>query len=247
VTGLTVGQRVWVYLAAFGNRYGTAAEYAVVPAGRVVPLSDGTSDELGACLGVPALTAAHCLGGDPTALRGRTVLVAGGAGAVGHFAIQLAKHAGAQVVTTVSSASKAALARAAGADLVVDYREDDVPARIRATLGTVDRAVEVALRANLRTVLAVASPGAVVSVFAQEAEDPRVPTYDLMSANLVLRFVMLYGLTGAELDAAVSWTSAAAISGALTSLALTTFPLRDVADAHVAVENGAVGKVVLRL
>ncbi|WP_063131655.1 NADPH:quinone reductase [Nocardia fusca] len=149
VTGLTVGQRVWLYLAAADNRYDTAAEFAVVPAHKVVPLPDNASDELGASLGVPALTAAYCLGGDPTAVQGRTVLVAGGAGAVGHFAIELAKHAGAQVITTVSSEEKGELARAAGADLVLNYREEDVAERILASVGHVDRVVEVALGANI--------------------------------------------------------------------------------------------------
>src|SRR5207245_1588929 len=143
VVGLAVGQRVWLHLAAFGNRFGTAAEFAVVPAERVAPLPESASFDLGACLGVPALTAAHCLGGRPEVVRGKTVLVAGGAGAVGHYAIELAKHAGARVVATVSSEHKRALAEAAGADLVLYYTDDDAADRILEHAGPVDRIVEV--------------------------------------------------------------------------------------------------------
>ncbi|RZI88395.1 MAG: NADPH:quinone reductase, partial [Microbacterium sp.] len=192
VTGLVVGQRVWLYLAAFGNRYGTAATYTVVPAERAVPLPDEASDELGASLGVPAVTPAHCLGGDPARLRGQTVLVAGGAGAVGHYAIELAKHAGAQVATTVSSATKGELARAAGADLVLNYQQDDVVERIREFAGHVDRIVEVALGANIDIDVAVARPGTHIAVYAQERNAPQLPTYELMAANVTIRFALLY-------------------------------------------------------
>ena len=245
VTGLLVGQRVWVYLAAFGNRYGTAAEYTVLPATRVVPLPENASDELGACLGVPALTAAHCLGGDMAALCNQTVLVAGGAGAVGHFAIELAKYAGAQVVTTVSSAAKADMASAAGADLVLNYREGDVASRVLENVGPIHRVVEVALGANLEIDLRVLSPGGVITVYAQEAEDPHIPTYRVMSANVSIRFMLLYGLSHQELAHAISWTSAAAGAGALSSLPITRFPLDHIVDAHLAVEGGTVGKAAV--
>ncbi len=245
VTGRAVGERVWCYLAAAGNPYGTAAEYCVVPAERAVPLPDGVTDELGACVGVPALTAAHCLGGRPDGLAGRTVLVAGGAGAVGHFAIELAKHAGARVVTTVSTEEKAALARASGADLVVRYREPGTIEQIRAFSPRVDRIVEVALGANLDLDLAVAGYGTVVVVYASEATDPVVPTRRLMNANATLRYVILYGVPAEEIAAAVAWTSAALAEGALTALPIRRFPLEEVAEAQDAVEAGAVGKVVV--
>ena len=241
----TPGQRVWLYLAAFGNRYGTAAEYAVLPAERAVPLPDDASDDLGACLGVPAVTAAHCLGGDPAALRGRTVLVAGGAGAVGHFAIELAKHAGARVVTTVSSEEKAELARAAGADLVVNYRRDGAIEEIRGFAGHVDRIVEVALGANLEIDLAVAGAGTVIAVYANEPDDPVIPTRRFMVANAAIRYVLLYGVPADEVAAAVGWTADAVAAGALSPLPVTSYALDDVVAAQEAVENNAVGKVVL--
>lgn len=244
------GQRVWLHLAAaFGNRYGTAAEYAVVPANRAVPLPGDAPDELGACLGVPAVTAAHCLlvrgDGERDALGGRTVLVAGGAGAVGHYAIELARHAGARVVTTVSSEEKAELARAAGADLVVNYREPGVIERIQEFTDRVDRVVEVALGANLELDLALSGAGTVIAVYANEPDDPVIPTRRFMTANTTISYVLLYGVPDQELTAAVSWTAEAAGRGALTPLPVTRYGLEDVVAAHEAVENGAVGKVLV--
>lgn len=239
------GQRVWLYLAAFQNRWGTAAEYSVVPAERTVPLPDGAPDELGASLGVPAVTAAHCLGGDPERLAGTTVLVAGGAGAVGHAAIELARAAGARVVTTVSSPEKAELARAAGADLVVDYRRDDAVAAVRSFAETVDCVVEVALGANMELDLSVCRPGTEIVTYAAEPQDPALPTRRLMTANAVLRFVLLYGVPRPELAAAVSWVDRAVHEGALTLLPLRRFALDDVAAAQDAVQGGAVGKVLV--
>src|SRR6516164_3962080 len=126
-----VGERVWLWLAAAGRRWGTAAEWTTVPARQAVPLPDGASFDLGASLGVPAMTAHYCLFSDGP-VAGKTVLVAGGAGAVGHFVIELAKRAGARVITTVSSAEKATLAEKAGADLVVNNRTADAAEQIRA-------------------------------------------------------------------------------------------------------------------
>lgn len=246
VTGFAVGQRVWLYLAAAGNRYGTAAEFAVVPADKVVPLPDNASDELGACLGVPALTAAYCLGGDPSAVRGRTVLVAGGAGAVGHFAIELAKHAGAHVITTVSSEEKGELARAAGADLVLNYREEDVAERILASAGQVDRIVEVALGANIDTDAAVIGPNAVIAVYAGEADRPSIPILPLASANASIQFALMYTVSAAEFKRLTSWTNAAIEAGALSALPVSDYDLSDIAAAQSAVEKGAVGKVLVR-
>ena len=171
------------------------------------------------------------------------MLVAGGAGAVGHYAIELAKHAGARVVTTVSSEEKGELARAAGADLVVNYREPGAIERVQDWTARADRIVEVALGANLELDLAVAGAGTVIAVYANEPEDPVIPTRRFMVANATISFVMLYGVPGDQLRAAVSWVADAA--GSLSALPVTRYGLDDVVAAHEAVENGAVGKVVL--
>jgi NADPH2:quinone reductase len=238
-----VGERVWLWLAAAGRRWGTAAEWTVVPARQAAPLPDGASFELGATLGVPAMTAHYCLLADGP-VNGQTVLVAGGAGAVGHFAIELAKRAGARVVTTVSSPDKAALAEKAGADLVVNYRSPDAADQVRA-FGHVDRVVEVALGANTELDLAVIRPHATIVTYAAEAANPELPVRACMSANVTLKFVLLYGVPMAALDQAAADISAALAAGELTGLPVHKFPLAGIAAAHEAAEGGAVGKVIV--
>jgi NADPH:quinone reductase len=187
-----LGQRVWTWLAAAGRRWGTAAEWTVIPERQAVPLPEGVSPELGAGLGVPAMTAYWCLYADGP-LTGQTVLIAGGAGAVGHFAIELAKHGGAQVIATVSGPAKAELAARAGADLVVNYREVDAAERIASFAGAVDRVIEVALGANVKLDLAVASPGTRIITYAAEASDPvLLPVRACMTANVTMKFVLIY-------------------------------------------------------
>jgi NADPH:quinone reductase len=239
-----IGQRVWVWLAAAGRRWGTAAEWAVVPQRQAVPLPDGASFDLGASLGVPAMTAHYCLFADGP-VAGKTVLVAGGAGAVGHFAIELAKRAGAKVITTVSNDQKAALAQKAGADLVVNYRSPDAAQQVRAFTPAVDRVIEVALGANLGLDLAVVGPQSVVVTYAAEAADPVLPVRACMTANVILRFVLLYGVAAAALEAAASDVTAALAAGDLTGLPVHRFPLADIVAAHEAAEGGVGGKVIV--
>jgi NADPH2:quinone reductase len=216
----------------------------VIPAGQAVPLPDGASFELGASLGVPAMTARHCLLADGP-IAGKTILVAGGAGAVGHYAIELAKWAGARVVSTVSGPEKANLAARAGADLVVNYRDADALEQVKAFTPAVDRIVEVALGANLALDLALAHPDTVVVTYAAEPANPVLPVRDCMTANVLLRFILLYTVPPAALDAAVTDITAALRAGALTELPVHRFPLEEIVAAHEAAESGAVGKVIV--
>jgi NADPH2:quinone reductase len=165
--------------------------------------------------------------------------VAGGAGAVGHAAIELARWGGAEVVTTVSSDEKAELASAA--DLVVNYREPGTAEKI----GKVDRIVEVALGPNLELDLAVANPHTVISTYAADVPTAEVPIRQLMTPNLVLRFVLVYTIPRPALETAVEQVSRAVAAGALTTLPIHRYPLAETAAAHDAVEAGAVGKVVI--
>jgi NADPH2:quinone reductase len=241
-----VGERVWVWLAAAGRRWGTAAEWTVVPTEHAVELPAGASMDLGASLGVPAMTAHRCLFADGP-IDGRTVLVAGGAGAVGHFAIELAKRAGARVVTTVSSEEKAELAAKAGADLVVKYTEPDAIDQVKDFATQVDRIVEVALGTNLQLDLAVAGPETVIAVYAADGPDPVLPVRACMSANVTLRFILLYGVPRRELIRASREIREALGAGSLTELPVHRFPLEEIAAAHEAVEGRAVGKVLIEL
>lgn len=241
-----VGQRVWVWFAAArGRQWGTAAQWTVVPARQAVPLPDRVSDDVGAGLGIPAMTAWHCLFADGP-LGGRNVLVAGGAGAVGNAAVALARRAGARVVATASTPDKAELARAAGAHAVVDYRAADAAEQVRAVAPDgVARIVEVALGANLALDLAVAAPRAVVSTYADDRLS--TSTRPLMVANLTLAFVLIYGVADEALDVAVAGVSAALADGHLPALPVTRFPLARIAEAHDAVQGGTLGKVLVDL
>jgi NADPH2:quinone reductase len=240
------GQRVWVYFAAHGpqGKWGTAAEWTVVPEQQAVPLPDGVDMEFGASLGVPAVTAHRCVFADGP-VTGKTVLVAGGAGAVGHFAIELAKWGGARVVATVSGADKGELARQAGADLVVNYREGDVAGQVRPFAERVDRVVEVALTDNLETDLALSGPETVIVTYAAQPADPVLPVRKCMTANVTLRFVLLYTLPASALQQAAADITAALRDGALTPLPVHRFGLDDIVAAHEAAENGVTGKVVV--
>jgi NADPH:quinone reductase len=239
-----VGQRVWLWLAAAGRRWGTAAEWTVIPARQAVPLPDSASMELGASLGVPAMTAHWCLFADGP-VTGKTVLVAGGAGAVGHFAIELAVRAGARVLATASTQEKAELARRAGAAHVINYRDADAADQIRGAVGRTDRVIEVALGANLALDLAVARPGSTIVTYAAEPADPELPVRACMTANLVLRFILLYGVPAETLDRAAADISAALAEGGLTELPSRRFGLSDIVAAHQTAEAGPLGKVLV--
>ena len=254
-----VGERVWVWEAAWERAGGTAQELVALPAAQAVPLPDGASSDLGASLGIPALTAHRTLtvgvGGPaalgPDALRGTMVLVAGGAGAVGHAAIELARWAGATVVATVSSAEKEALARAAGAHYVVNYREPGAAEAVRAVAPDgVDVIVEVASVANSALDLDVLAQSGTVVVYASESEPLALPTRRCMRLNARFQFVFVYTVPPAAKAQAVEDVARAVAAGALrvgdaAGLPLHRFPLERTADAHTAVEAGAVGKVLV--
>jgi NADPH2:quinone reductase len=247
VDGARAGERVWVYFAAWRRQWGTAAEYCVVPAQQAVPLPSNASFELGASLGIPALTAYHCLRADGP-IADSDVLVAGGAGAVGHAAIELGVWSGARVISTVSGPEKAMLADEAGASVVVNYRDPDAVEQIRAAAPDgVSRIVELALGPNLELDLAVIAPHGVISTYAADQPSAEVPIRALMTPNLVLRFVLVYTIGRDALRAAVDGVCEALAVGALTTLPVHRFVLERTAEAHDAVERGAVGKVVIEM
>lgn len=239
-----IGERVWLLLAAFGSRWGTAAQWSIVAADRAIPLPDTASFELGATLGVPAVTAAHCLFADGP-IAGRDVLVAGGAGAVGRAAIQLARWAGARVCATVSSDAKARIALDAGAHTTVNYRAADAAEQLRAWSPMVDRVIELALAQNLELDLAVAGPGTTIVTYAIDGPDPVIPVRRSMIAGVTYRFMLLYTVTEADLAAAVHQVSAALAADALDLPPIQRFALADIVAAHLAQEAGPIGKVLV--
>ena len=245
-----VGQRVWVWNAAWGRPFGTAAQFVVLPQAQAVALPASVGDEAGACLGIPALTALHAVltrGG----VRGQRVLVAGGAGAVGHYAVQFARLLGArQVLATVSSAQKAEIARAAGADLAFDYRGADIVAQVReATAGQgVDRIVEVDIAANAALDLQLVRRGGDCVVYGSGAGEFKLPFFPLIVNNVALQFFIVYNLDDAEREQALQVLTRLLEQGRLQHLIAERLPLAQVALAHELVEQGrTVGKVMLAL
>jgi NADPH2:quinone reductase len=260
VTGFRVGDRVWVTLAGDGRPAGgTAQEFAVVPADRAFALPGGADVELGASVGIPAVTAHRALtvaeDGParlrPDALAGKTVLVAGGAGAVGNAALQLARWAGAEVIATVSGEAKARLARAAGAHHVVNYKEADAAEAIRGVARDgVDLVVEVAAGANAELDLAVLRPRGTISIYANDGGRFNLDVRRNMGLNARYQFVLLYTVGWDRIAAAAADINQAIEDGALrvgeqAGLPLHRYRLEDAAAAHAAVEGGAVGKVLI--
>lgn len=245
-----IGQRVWVWNAAWGRAHGTACEALCLPQAQAVPLPDGVSGEAGACLGIPALTALHAVLMDG-GVAGKTVLVAGGAGAVGHYAVQMASQLGAaRVISTVSSPLKAAIAREAGANDVVNYKTEPLVQRVaELTHGQgIDRIIELDMAANAAANLDMLKPGGECVAYGSGASPMAVPFYPLIVKNLQLKFFMVYHLTPADRDRATATLTRLLQRGALHHLIDQRLPLADIATAHERVESGqAVGNVVLHV
>ena len=243
------GARVWVYKAQWQRDFGTAANLVVVPAECAVPLPDKVDMEAGACLGIPALTAYPSVFADGP-VSGQTLLVTGGAGAVGRYAIQFAKLGGAKVIATVSGDEKALMAKEAGADHVLNYRTENVGKLTQdLTDGRgVDRIVEVEFGGNLEASIAAIKPGGVIATYAsQAAPEPTIPFYTLMYKGVIIRHILTF-LTSPEAErAAVEQISIWLASGQLTHHVGARFPLSETAAAHEAVEAGTVGKVLVEI
>jgi NADPH:quinone reductase len=242
-------RRVWLHNGQRGRALGTAAEWIALDAAVVAPLPDGLSFEQGACLGIPCMTAWHCVFMDGP-VEGRTVLVQGGAGAVGHFAVQLAAWGGARVITTVSGEAKARHARAAGAHEVIDRRTEDVAARVLALTGGagVDRIVEVDLGGNLASDLRVLQANGRIASFASRGDmRPALPYDDLLRKNISFHAVFLGGLPLAARQAIQAGVGRWLASASAQVTVSDVFPLERTADAHLAVEAGTkLGTVVVR-
>jgi NADPH:quinone reductase len=244
-----IGQRVWLYKATFPHSMGTAAEYVVVPAQQAVPLSKNTNFAEAACLGVPAMTAHHCLFKDGT-IRGQTVLVTGGAGAVGYYTIQLAKWGGAQVITTVSSEIKATVAKTAGADYVINYKTENVVEKVRHITGTktgIDRIVDVDFAGNLHTNLAVLKTNSVIATYASDSDfNAQIPFYSLVYKNLTVHYVLVYAMSDSAHAAAIKDITTCLELGILRHQIAHRYRLSEIAAAHEMQESGKlIGKLVI--
>lgn len=242
-----IGERVWTWNGQWERASGTAAEYITLPAAQAVRMAEGLDFAQAACLGIPALTAMQSV--RLAELQpGQQVLVAGGAGSVGHYAIQMAKRRGASVLTTVSGAAKAEHARAAGADHVINYREQDVGARVRELTGGrgVDAVVEMDFTANARLYPACVRPNATIVVYGMGQTEATLDTFWFMRNRIVLKFVYVYELRPDEREAGLRELDELLRAGALKHTVGRRLPLAEIARAHDLVEQGQVlGNVVL--
>jgi NADPH2:quinone reductase len=241
VTRLRAGQRVWLFNGQRNGRaFGTAAEYIALAEHLVTPLPDDLSFAEGATLGIPGMTAWCCLYGDGP-ITGQTVLVTGGAGAVGHYAVQFAKWGGARVIATVSSEAKAEQARLAGADLVINYKTEDVVAKAMAFTGGrgVDRVVDVDFGGNIATTLKLMAMNSIIAVYATNGNrTPMIPMRDLMEKCITVRTLVLFALPPPLLEAAQADITKWLAAGKRLHNIAAQFPLGETAQAHQAVEKG---------
>ncbi|WP_394826467.1 NADPH:quinone reductase [Pendulispora albinea] len=244
ISASRIGERVWCFGAQSYRPFGTAAELTCVPSEQAVTLPDDVSYVQGACFGIPGMTGHRAVFADGP-VNGRTVLVRGALGAVARAAIVLAVRGGATVVATVRSASEAASARATGAHHIVVQSEPDFAARILELTGGrgVDRIVEVAFDANIRSDHDVIALGGTIAAYATLQPEPALPFWPLLFKDVTIRLLGSDDFPpAAKLDAARDITAAAS---ALVYPIAARFPLESIAEAHLAVERGARGRVVL--
>jgi NADPH:quinone reductase len=244
-----VGERVWTWNGQWKRAFGTAAEHIVLPAALAVRLPDHIGFAEGACLGIPAMTAFHAVATAQTD-SASTVLISGGAGGVGHYAIQFAKARGAVVITTVSSDEKAKLARQAGADHVIDYKREDVGAAVMdlTDKAGVDAVIEMDLAANAKLYPGLLHARSQVVVYGTGAPDAPIPAQFLLVNQITMTWIFVYELTEAERAAAVGAITSLMEQKRLIHNVALTFPLGDIVRAHEAVEQGkTAGNVVVTM
>ncbi len=241
------GERVWIWNGQWKRPFGTAAEYIAVPAAQAVPLPDGVDFEAGACFGIPALTAQHAvtIGGS---VAGQRVLITGGAGAVGHYAIQFAKMKGAEVITTISTPQKAEHARAAGADHVINYKTQDVGAAVKDITGgaKVDRIIDLDFGGNQFLIPTCLKPGGLVVVYGSNDMAPPLQILPLLVYGACVQFFIVYELTAEDRDKGIADINTLITSDAMRHTIAAQFSLEDIVKAHELVESGtAMGNVVI--
>lgn len=245
-----VGERVWVYQAQFARRFGTAAEYVALDDSRAVRLPDNTDFDVGACLGIPAMTAHRCVFADGD-VAGLTIVVTGGAGRVGYYAVQWASQAGATVIATASNETDAAACKQAGAAHVVNHRNDSFAADLLAANrgARIDRAIDLEFGANLATWIAVLRTSGTVATYGSTAvPTPTLPFFQLMYMDLTVRFVIVYAMPEAAKHQAISDITVALQNQHLQHRIARSFPLADIASANEAIEQGTIrGAVILTI
>lgn len=245
-----IGERVWVYQAQFARRFGTAAEFVAIDACRAPSLPETANFEVGACLGIPVMTAHRCVFADGD-VSGQTVLVTGGAGRVGYYAIQWASQADATVIATASNEADKAACEAAGAHHVVNHRDKDVIGAITtATKGEpVDRIVDVEFGANLPVSIEVLRVGGTIATYSStQVSEPKLPFFQMMYKDITVRMMIVYAMPEAAKQHAIDHIDTALRANKLQHRIAHTLPLADVVKANEIIEQSSIrGAVVLTI
>jgi NADPH2:quinone reductase len=247
VAASRVGERVFVYQAQFGRRFGTAAEYVALDSVRAPRLPDNASFEVGACIGIPIMTAHRCVFADGP-VQGQTVVVTGGAGRVGYYAIQWAKWGGATVIATASNPADEETCRVVGADHVVNHRQDNWGEAILACTGgdKVERVVEVEFGANLPEVLKCLGVGGVIATYSSTVvKEPTLPFMQMMFMDLTLRMVIVYAMPEAAKMQAIADTCELLKQGKLQHRIAHSLSFEQMGRAHELIEQGGFGGCVV--
>lgn len=242
-----IGERVWVYQAQFARRFGTAAEYLAIDAERAVAMPDEASFAIGACLGIPVMTAHRCVFADGT-VEGKTVLVTGGAGRVGYYAIQWASQSGASVIATASNPDDVALCKSLGAEHVVNHRDAEWSEQVlEATSGKrVDRVVDVEFGGNLSQVLKLINTSGVIATYSStQVREPQLPFMQMMYLDLTIRMVIVYAMPeSAKQEAIVAITDSLRLDQ-LKHRVTHELGLNQIGKAHELIEQGGFGGAVI--
>ena len=245
-----IGERVWIYQAQFARRFGTASEYVAIDSSRAPNLPDNVSFEVGACLGIPVMTAHRAVFADGD-VAGQTVLVTGGAGRVGYYAIQWASQAGATVIATASNDADRTTCIDAGAHHVVNHRDDDFLAQIMAAGGgePVDRVVDVEFGANLPTTVEIIKVGGVIATYSSMQEpQPKLPFFQMMYKDLTVRTIIVYAMPEAAKEQAIEDINKALSNDALQHRIAASLPLDDIVRSNEVIEQGSIrGAVILAI
>jgi NADPH2:quinone reductase len=245
-----IGERVWVYQAQFGRRFGTSAEYVTLDESRAAILPENSSFEVGACMGIPAMTAHRCVFADGP-VAGQRIVVTGGAGRVGYYAIQWAKSAGATVYATTSNPADEQVCRDVGADNVVNHRDEDWGDRLLKITGgeKVDRVIDVEFGANLSEVLKFVRTGGTISTYSSsQVKEPQLPFLRMMFMDLTIHMVIVYAMPESAKKDAIKDINRFLLEDRLRHRVADTFSLSETANAHELIEQGKVrGCVVVEV
>ncbi len=250
VDAARIDERVWIYQAQYARRFGTAAEYVAIDASRAPRLPDSAAFDVGACLGIPAMTAHRCVFADGD-VAGQTILVTGGAGRVGHYAVQWASQAGASVIATASNDQDRSVCEAAGAAHVVNHRSDDVVGAIMAASDgkPVDRVVDVEFGGNLPVTTEVLRIGGTIATYASTAvPEPKLPFFQMMYKDVTIRLVIVYAMPESAKQQAIADIETALAGNRLQHRIAHTLPLDEIARSNELVEQGGIrGAVILSM